>query len=89
MYQADSLRIRTGIKKVKQIIHSKNEVPIYNSDTTFIGSRDDFGPFKLPVEQKKYWVMSDNRHKAKDSRIFGFISEDEIVGKVVYTFDGF
>jgi signal peptidase I len=41
----------------------------------------DFGPVIVPPDQ--YWVMGDNRQNSGDSRVFGPITDDSIVGRTV------
>ncbi len=41
---------------------------------------------KYTFKQNYYWMMGDNRHNSADSRAWGFVPEDHIVGKPVLVF---
>lgn len=45
-----------------------------------INPRDNFGPITVPPDS--YFVMGDNRDQSLDSRFFGFVKREKILGRV-------
>ncbi len=74
----------------KKIIqdYEKNQVGVTSAGISINGQPADSYTFK----QDYYWMMGDNRHRSEDSRYWGFVPKDHIVGKPVFIWfsvDGF
>lgn len=68
------------MKLIDKQVYQRNEFPNYG---TFrgLGTRDNYGP--ITVRENSYWVMGDNRDNSLDSRFWGFVPHELIVGQAL------
>ncbi len=60
---------------------------IYGNDTWTpeeLKIRDNYGPVTVPPDS--YFVMGDNRDNSNDSRYWGFVTREELIGKPLFVY---
>jgi|TARA_B110000116_G_scaffold224193_1_gene203628 signal peptidase I len=74
----------------KKIIEEYESNEMTRKDNKFFIQGKELSTYTF--KQNYYWMMGDNRHRSEDSRFWGFVPEDHVMGKPVFiwmSIDGF
>ena len=72
----------SNYEQYRRIIEKYEDNTVERKDGSFIINGKETTTYK--IKQNYYFMMGDNRHNSDDSRFWGYVPEDHIVGKPVF-----
>lgn len=81
--RGDKLKVtRENLPLYERLIrnYEGNELRVEGDEVLINGEKAT----EYEVKQNYYWMMGDNRHNSADSRVWGYVPEDHIVGRPLF-----
>lgn len=88
--------IHDGSKLIKRVIAVPGDTLVVDNTGVYVNGvlvetyfpSSYFETYNLVLPEGSYYVMGDNRHNSNDSRSFGIVTEDLILGEVIFQIGG-
>jgi len=74
------------VEEFEEVLPNGHTHLIYKCGRPYEGKIPDFEKILIPADC--YFLMGDNRDFSRDSRFDGFVSKDQIIGRMVYSYWG-